>query len=87
MSKKYEIVVHRQYCKGCGLCVRVCPGGKLRLRDEPDRRGVRPVVADSRTNCTGCRQCVIICPDAAIEMDAVEPANAGEASHEHSEKE
>jgi 2-oxoglutarate ferredoxin oxidoreductase subunit delta len=72
MSKTYEFKILGEYCKGCGLCVRVCPRGKFSLSQEPDRRGVSTAQADTGVDCTGCRQCVIICPDAAIEMFATE---------------
>ena len=72
MSKTYEVIIHSEYCKGCGLCANVCPLGKLALAEEPDKRGVTPVVAAPEIDCSGCQQCVIICPDAAIEMRSVE---------------
>jgi 2-oxoglutarate ferredoxin oxidoreductase subunit delta len=70
MSKTYEIVIQGEYCKGCGLCARFCPLGKLSLSEQPDRRGVKVARVDACVDCTGCQQCVIICPDAAIEMFA-----------------
>jgi 2-oxoglutarate ferredoxin oxidoreductase subunit delta len=57
-----------QYCKGCGFCVRNCPGKVLEVADEVNALGykyARPVRAQ---DCTSCRICAIICPDAAVEV-------------------
>ena len=53
------------WCKGCDICVRVCPESCLRLDD----RAVVEVV--DAAACTGCRLCEWLCPDFAI---AVRPA-------------
>ena len=79
MSKTYEIEITGEYCKGCGLCARFCPLGKLSLSEEPDKRGVRTAQSDTGVDCSGCQQCVIICPDAAIEMHAVDASDEPDA--------
>lgn len=57
-----------QYCKGCGLCITVCPKQGLALADTVNRRGVCVAVVREDFNCSGCLNCVLICPDAAIEI-------------------
>ena len=61
----YELEITAAWCKGCDICVRVCPEDCLRLND----RGVVDV-ADAAA-CTGCHLCEWLCPDFAI---AVRPA-------------
>ncbi len=64
-----EIRVLEKYCKGCGLCVEVCPKDILYLPDTIDRRGVRVVRVREDVECIGCLQCTTMCPDAALEVD------------------
>jgi len=64
-----RVRVLENYCKGCGLCVPVCPKEILYIRDEVDHRGVHVVAVRDETECTACLQCVTMCPDAALEVD------------------
>lgn len=61
MAKKYEVEVNNPWCKGCSLCIHVCPKKVLEL-DEIRGKSM-PVRQD---DCIGCRQCENICPDLAI---------------------
>ena len=63
-----EVRILREYCKGCGLCVAVCPVKCLRMRDEVGDDGVQPAEVVEDIDCTGCAQCYTVCPDAAIEV-------------------
>ncbi len=66
MPIKGWIEVNELYCKGCGLCVSVCPQGSLELdEDHLTSKGYHPVSLISN-NCTGCGICAVVCPDAAI---------------------
>ena len=61
------IKINKDKCKGCMLCVSVCPKGLLKADKSLNKKGVRP--ADfSQGDCTGCLSCAIICPDTAIEV-------------------
>ena len=61
LAKKFDVQVNSAWCKGCSLCVHICPKKVLEL-DEV--RG-KSVVARP-DDCIGCRQCENICPDMAI---------------------
>lgn len=63
------IVVDENRCKGCALCMTVCPKGIIVLADSFTPRGYRParlVESAQSASCTGCLLCAVICPDAAI---------------------
>lgn len=51
-----------EWCKGCGLCVSVCPKGILSL----DKKG--KIQVDMTEKCTGCGSCESTCPDFAISV-------------------
>jgi 2-oxoglutarate ferredoxin oxidoreductase subunit delta len=63
-----EVRILRQYCKGCGLCVGVCPVKCLRMSTEVTEVGVQPAEVVETAECIGCLQCHTVCPDAAIEV-------------------
>ncbi len=57
-------------CKGCGLCVSVCPKGVLRLaNDKINKRGHHPVEAAYPDQCVGCASCAMMCPDCIIKVE------------------
>jgi 2-oxoglutarate ferredoxin oxidoreductase subunit delta len=62
------VTVDASLCKGCALCIPVCPKGLLRVaEDRFNARGVHPIeLNDPQSACTGCELCATICPEAAI---------------------
>ncbi len=63
-----EVKVTENFCKGCGLCVWVCPKGVLEVSRKANAAGIRPAVPRQDVECTACLNCAVICPDAAIEV-------------------
>ncbi|MGQ9887229.1 MAG: 4Fe-4S dicluster domain-containing protein [Aggregatilineales bacterium] len=59
------ITIDCDRCKGCGLCVAVCPQGVLALdQDRLNARGYHPAaLVDPNGACTGCALCALVCPD------------------------
>jgi 2-oxoglutarate ferredoxin oxidoreductase subunit delta len=54
-------------CKGCGLCVAVCPKGILSLdASAVNELGYHPVRLTDAAACTSCALCARICPDAVF---------------------
>lgn len=61
---KGSVVINRERCKGCELCVRACPQGILHLSTTFNARGYHPIELDDPTGaCTGCSLCALVCPD------------------------
>lgn len=72
-----KVEVDHRRCKGCELCVDVCPQKVLHLSKEIGPFGHYPAVFDeSERHCTACRLCVIVCPDVAMTLYALDPADA-----------
>ena len=60
-----EIATHR--CKGCALCVSVCPKHCLALdATSVNALGYHPVRLTDAVACTSCALCARICPDAVF---------------------
>ena len=51
------IVVDKEKCKGCGLCVEACPAKVL---------GYHYSEMVNPEACIGCASCGLVCPDAVI---------------------
>jgi 2-oxoglutarate ferredoxin oxidoreductase subunit delta len=66
----------RERCKGCTLCVGVCPEKILTMsKDQFNRAGVPFALCFDESRCTACMSCAIICPDMVIKVyRAVTPA-------------
>ncbi|MDD5326207.1 MAG: ferredoxin family protein [Phycisphaerae bacterium] len=62
-----KIVINIERCKGCGLCVAVCPKGGIVISKQSNKSGYFPAEKNNSA-CTGCASCAIICPEAAIEV-------------------
>ena len=61
------LAIETARCKGCGLCVSVCPKHVLEL-DEAlvNPLGHHPVRLTDAASCTSCALCARICPDAVF---------------------
>ncbi|RMF91278.1 MAG: 4Fe-4S dicluster domain-containing protein [Nitrospinota bacterium] len=61
-KKPVEIEVVEVWCKGCNICVQICPKDCLAL----DKNGKVEVV--HLENCSRCLLCELLCPDFAIRI-------------------
>ena len=58
-------------CKGCELCVHICPKHCLVLDDTiVNALGYHPVRLSDAAACTSCALCARICPDAVFAVYA-----------------
>jgi len=66
---KFKVVIDKDRCKGCELCVAVCGQHVLTMAKKLNVKGDHYADAQNPGLCTGCQQCALICPDAAIEIE------------------
>ena len=58
-------------CKGCGLCIDVCPKHVLALDESVvNELGYHPVRLIDAARCTSCALCARICPDVVFTVYA-----------------
>jgi len=62
-----NIKINTERCKGCGLCVPVCPQNVIVISEKSNSRGYFPAEAVG-VGCTGCCLCATVCPEVAIEV-------------------
>jgi 2-oxoglutarate ferredoxin oxidoreductase subunit delta len=73
MARKGKVVIARDNCKGCYLCIRACPVKALEKDVEPNSTGTypaKPVGSESKSQekCIGCGSCYEVCPDVCIQV-------------------
>ncbi|HOK63198.1 MAG TPA: 4Fe-4S binding protein [Soehngenia sp.] len=62
MKEKLSLKTNALWCKGCGICVFVCPKQVLAVENEK-------VVIKDVDKCIKCGQCEYHCPDYAIYLE------------------
>mgnify|MGYP006286733597 FL=1 len=68
MEKVQKVVIDKQRCKGCKLCVNVCPVEIIEMSDEVNDFGYHPAQVKNQKKCLSCGNCARICPDLAIKV-------------------
>jgi 2-oxoglutarate ferredoxin oxidoreductase subunit delta len=71
--------IEKDRCKGCGLCVEVCPKEVLEISSEVNTRGYFPVYQARPEDCVFCATCCRMCPDVAISITEEPEAKAAQA--------
>ena len=74
----FKHYIDRDRCKGCGLCVTVCPKNVLEISKEINEKGYFPACQARPGDCIFCAMCCTICPDVAIEISEIEEKAAVE---------
>ena len=65
-----RVTIDDFFCKGCGLCVDVCPASILELDPAViTAKGSHPAHCVDQEKCTGCCSCATMCPDVAITVE------------------
>ena len=66
-TKNFHIEINQVWCKGCYICLDVCPVDEIFYIEETvSEQGFRPVALKQMEKCTGCKLCELLCPDLAI---------------------
>lgn len=63
-----KIKINNDYCKGCMLCIPVCPHDALEVSKTLNVYGIHIAAFRKDGICSGCKNCATICPDMAIEV-------------------
>lgn len=71
-TPKGKIIIDKERCKGCHLCVSVCPQKVIATSDNANQMGYYPAqfleAGNEGKTCNACVTCATICPDIAIEV-------------------
>lgn len=69
---KINIKIDEDLCKGCELCVSVCPKKILSLDTEKtNKAGYYPAKVTNMDACIGCACCAGMCPEIAIYIEKI----------------
>ncbi|MEW6375597.1 MAG: 4Fe-4S binding protein [Thermodesulfobacteriota bacterium] len=63
-----KVVIDRERCKGCGLCISFCPKKILVLTEMANAAGYCPASCVDEPKCIACINCASICPETAFEI-------------------
>lgn len=63
---KGKIVVDTERCKGCEVCLVVCPTDTISLNPQVNSKGYHYCYMSAPDNCIGCAACGLVCPDSCI---------------------
>lgn len=65
---KGAIVVDKELCKGCGVCVTACPTEVISLAKSINAKGYNYAEMSNPDACIGCANCALVCPDGVISV-------------------
>ena len=57
MARKGKVVIDRELCKGCLLCISACPVKVLEQDTEPNSTGSYPSTVVHAEKCIACGSC------------------------------
>lgn len=64
-----KVTFNEEKCKGCELCLTVCPKGIITLAEHINSSGYTPAEVKDMSLCIGCAFCATICPDVVIKVE------------------
>lgn len=67
---KGKVTFNEDICKGCELCVSVCPKKIISLnKNIINQKGYNPAYVTDQDECIACGNCAIMCPDSVIKVE------------------
>ena len=65
-----KYTINEERCKGCGLCVSVCPKKILQIsKTKLNTKGYHPAEMTDISACIACAACARTCPDVVIHIE------------------
>ena len=66
-----KVTFREDRCKGCKLCISVCPKKIITMSTRLNIKGHHPatISADKMKDCIGCASCAKMCPDCVIKVE------------------
>ncbi|WP_022851184.1 4Fe-4S dicluster domain-containing protein [Limisalsivibrio acetivorans] len=64
-----KVVINGDKCKGCGLCIEVCPKKILRFSEKINAMGYTMVECTDQDLCILCKSCALVCPDLVFTLN------------------
>jgi 2-oxoglutarate ferredoxin oxidoreductase subunit delta len=64
-----RVIIDRECCKGCELCVDACPRSVLVMSHDFNTSGYHYSVAAAAQRCNSCTFCAVMCPDMCIQVN------------------
>jgi 2-oxoglutarate ferredoxin oxidoreductase subunit delta len=71
--------LNENYCKGCLICVEVCPVGAIQSSNRINSKGYLLPLEKDMNLCTACLLCEVVCPDFAITIETEEDKQSKES--------
>lgn len=66
-----KLTFNEDWCKGCQLCIDVCPKKILILEQGyVNAKGYNPISCTDMSACTACALCARMCPDSVIKVES-----------------
>ena len=73
MARNGQVIINKEKCKGCELCVSVCPVRILFInKEEINLKGYYTSAISDQSKCIACGNCGVMCPDGAITVNLIE---------------
>jgi len=70
IGKMPEIRIDQERCKGCDLCLKLCPKQVFQESQEIGTKGFRLRVPELSSQCSNCGLCKYFCPEGAIILES-----------------
>lgn len=67
---KGRAIFNQDICKGCGLCLPVCPRNIVEMDESKiNKKGYNPAGVTDQDKCIACGFCAMMCPDLVITVE------------------
>ena len=76
MKRRFKVLFNKEKCKGCEVCISVCPKKILCLDPGVNSKGYHPAGITEQEECIGCQSCATMCPDCCISIYELEEKEA-----------